>query len=87
MTTLRLYAHLITPPEQRIEFRMAWKAMDVCERVAQHLAKLYNGKITCSSAGTVQYSDIVYLDVSEACIQSILRDFPFIRVLHKYSIP
>jgi len=79
MTKLRLYAHLIVPIKDKVE-SVHFKAINVCESTAQYLKRIYDAKTDCSSDGTIQYSDTLYLEnVSDACIEGILRDFPFIR--------
>jgi len=79
MTKLRLYAHLIVPIKDKVE-SVHFKAINVCDETAEYLKRLYNGTTDCSSCGVIQYSDTLYLEnVSDACIEGILRDFPFIR--------
>lgn len=80
MIKLRLYAHLIVPIKDNLVECVHFKAINVCEVIAQYIARLCNGRIDCSSFGVVQYSDTIYLNnVSDACIESILRDFPFVK--------
>jgi hypothetical protein len=79
MITLRLYAHLIVPIKDKVE-SVYFKAINVVEVSAQYIARLYYGRIDCSYCYIVQYSDTIYLEnVSSACIEGILRDFPFIK--------
>ena len=79
--TLRLYAYKVIPEELRKQGEVTkydWMAIDTVERVAQYLAKRFNGRTDCSSCGTVQYSDTLYLTISNSCVKQIIKDFPFI---------
>lgn len=74
---LRLYAHMICKSTEDIS--KAFHAIDVVEKVASYLCSMYGGRKDNSDAELcVQYNDVVYITVSDACVKQIEKDFPFV---------
>lgn len=80
MTTLRIFAYMISPIGENGVTASQFQAIDIAHNTAELLAKLYNGKTDCSSCGCVQYSDTLTFDnLSEESLKVILTAYPFIR--------
>lgn len=81
MITLRLFAYLISPIDEKGVGIKQFRAMDICENTAQLLAKQFKGNIDCSSCGCVQYSDTILLDsLSKEDEEFITNTYPFVKV-------
>ena len=80
MITLRLFAYMIAPINGEVGVQQ-FRAIDICENIAQLLAKQFKGKTDCSSCGCVQYSDTVILDtLSKEDEEFITNTYSFVKV-------
>lgn len=75
---LRLYAHLIESIKDGVK-DVHFHTIDIVHNTADMLAKMFNGKASCSSDDTVQYHDTVEIDLDKKYLPTILKSFPFVR--------
>lgn len=80
MRTIRLYAHIIAPIGEEGVTSKQWRAIWICQQVANCLERMFGGKPNCSHCDTVQYDDTVVFDnITDSQMQFILDSHPFIR--------
>lgn len=79
--TLKVYAHMIYPMNNDSKVTTQhFQAIDIADKTAHMIAEMCGGVADCSTCGTVQYADRVFINkISENSLDLILTIFPFVK--------